>query len=57
MPTKMHMEPEPGDQTPEVGAATDVAPLGRDHAKPAHELTAEHRFDFGSEADALTQPR
>jgi uncharacterized membrane protein (DUF485 family) len=24
-----------------VGAATDVAPLGRDTAKPTHELTAE----------------
>lgn len=42
---KMHMEPEPGDQTPEVGAATDVAPLGRDHAKPAHELTADDDAD------------
>src|SRR5438128_11203228 len=29
-----------GDLTPEVGAATDVAPLGRGHLKPAHELTA-----------------
>ena len=28
------------DLTPEVGAATDVAPLGRAEAKPAHELTA-----------------
>lgn len=28
------------DLTPEVGAATDVAPLGRSDAKPAHELTA-----------------
>src|SRR2546425_12567868 len=28
------------DLTPEVGAATDVAPLGRSEAKPAHELTA-----------------
>jgi uncharacterized membrane protein (DUF485 family) len=28
------------DLTPEVGAATDVAPLGRADAKPAHELTA-----------------
>ena len=42
---KMHMEPEPGDFTPEVGAATDVAPLGRDHAKPAHELTADEDAD------------
>jgi uncharacterized membrane protein (DUF485 family) len=45
MPPKMHMEPEPGDPTPEVGAATDVAPLGRDHAKPAHELTADEDAD------------
>lgn len=51
MPPKMHMEPEPGDQTPEVGSATDVAPLGRDHAKPAHELTADE------EADALDWDR
>ena len=28
------------DLTPEVGVATDVAPLGRADAKPAHELTA-----------------
>jgi len=28
------------DLTPEVGAATDVAPLGRAEPKPAHELTA-----------------
>jgi uncharacterized membrane protein (DUF485 family) len=41
MPPKIQMEPEPGDQTPEVGSATDVAPLGRTQAKPAHELTAD----------------
>jgi len=28
------------DLTPEVGAATDVAPLGRAERKPPHELTA-----------------
>src|SRR5438045_3963223 len=28
------------DLTPEVGAATDVAPLGRAEAEPPHELTA-----------------
>src|SRR2546425_5248672 len=28
------------DLTPEIGAATDVAPLGRSESKPAHELTA-----------------
>ena len=42
---KIHMEPEPGDFTPEVGAATDVAPLGRGRAKPAHELTADEDAD------------
>ena len=46
MPPKIQMEPEPGDQTPEVGSATDVAPLGRGHAKPAHELTADEEADF-----------
>ena len=45
MPPKIHMEPEPGDQTPEVGAATDVAPLGRGTSKPAHELTADEDAD------------
>jgi uncharacterized membrane protein (DUF485 family) len=33
-------ETEIDDLTPEVGAATDVAPLGRAESKPAHELTA-----------------
>ncbi len=32
--------PEPGDPTPIVGSQTDIAPLGRSGAKPAHELTA-----------------
>src|SRR5437762_12900769 len=32
--------PVAGDLTPDVGAATDVAPLGRAEAKPGHELTA-----------------
>ena len=45
MPPKMNMEPEPGDFTPEVGSATDVAPLGRAGAKPAHELTADEDAD------------
>jgi uncharacterized membrane protein (DUF485 family) len=45
MPSKIPMEPEPGDQTPEVGSATDVAPLGRASAKPAHELTADEDTD------------
>ncbi len=40
-------KPETGidDLTPEVGAATDVASLGRSEAKPAHELTAEEDSD------------
>jgi uncharacterized membrane protein (DUF485 family) len=33
--------PDLEDLTPVVGAQTDIAPLGRDHPKPAHELTAE----------------
>ncbi|MET0622941.1 MAG: DUF485 domain-containing protein [Pyrinomonadaceae bacterium] len=45
MPPKIHLEPEPGDQTPEVGSATDVAPLGRAGAKPAHERTADEDLD------------
>jgi uncharacterized membrane protein (DUF485 family) len=34
-----------GDLTSEVGAATDVAPLGRSESKPAHELTAAEDSD------------
>ena len=34
-----------GDLTPEVGAAPDVAPLGRGGPKPAHELTAAEDAD------------
>ncbi|HEY0170255.1 MAG TPA: DUF485 domain-containing protein [Pyrinomonadaceae bacterium] len=45
MPPKNQTEPEPGDQTPEVGSATDVAPLGRSGAKPAHEQTADEDLD------------
>lgn len=45
MPPKMHIEPEPGDFTPESGSATDVAPLGRGDVKPAHELTADEDAD------------
>jgi uncharacterized membrane protein (DUF485 family) len=33
--------PEPRDPTPLVGSQTDMAPLGRTGAKPAHELTAD----------------
>ncbi|HEV2860836.1 MAG TPA: DUF485 domain-containing protein [Pyrinomonadaceae bacterium] len=42
---RRQLEPEPGDLTPEVGAETDVSPLGRDRAKPAHELTADEDRD------------
>ena len=45
MPRGPQLEPEPGDLTPIVGAATDVSPLGRDAAKPAHELTADEDAD------------
>lgn len=40
------LEPEPGDLTEIVGAATDVAPLGRDTPKPSHELTADEDVDI-----------
>jgi uncharacterized membrane protein (DUF485 family) len=41
-----HAVPEPsGDLTPVVGAQTDIAPLGRDLAKPMHELTADEDVD------------
>jgi uncharacterized membrane protein (DUF485 family) len=33
------------DPTPTIGAATDVAPLGHDMVKPAHELTAGEDTD------------
>ena len=33
------------DTTAVVGAETDVAPLGRDAPKPAHELTASEDVD------------
>jgi uncharacterized membrane protein (DUF485 family) len=33
------------DLTPLAGAPTDVAPLGRGAAKPAHELTADEDLD------------
>jgi uncharacterized membrane protein (DUF485 family) len=45
MPRGIKMEPEPGDLTPEVGAATDVSPLGRSGQKPAHEQTADEDVD------------
>ncbi|MDX6692737.1 MAG: hypothetical protein QOF02_340 [Blastocatellia bacterium] len=36
---------KPDDLTPVVGAATDVAPLGRAAGKPPHELTADEDVD------------
>lgn len=39
------MNSETTDPTPVVGAETDVAPLGREGAKPAHELTADEDVD------------
>ena len=38
-------ETAPGDLTPIVGAATDVAPLGHIGTKPRHELTADEDDD------------
>jgi uncharacterized membrane protein (DUF485 family) len=35
----------PTDPTPDTGAATDVAPLGRTKPKPAHEQTADEDID------------
>jgi uncharacterized membrane protein (DUF485 family) len=35
-----------GDRAPTVGAATDIASLGRSGAKPAHELTADEEPDI-----------
>lgn len=40
MANEEDQEPAPGDLTPIVGAATDVAPLGHTGTKPPHELTA-----------------
>jgi uncharacterized membrane protein (DUF485 family) len=56
MPPKIHMEPEPGDFTPEVGSATDVAPLGRGAAKPGHELTADEEADVADWDKVAAEP-
>ena len=45
MPRRKHAELEDGDLTPLVSAETDVAPLGRQSPKPAHELTADEDVD------------
>ncbi len=37
--------PDPRDYTPESAAPTDIAPLGRTAAKPAHERTADEDRD------------
>jgi len=37
--------PRNTDETPDTGAATDVAPLGRTNPKPAHEQTADEDID------------
>ncbi len=43
--SKDHLELGDADLTPLSGAATDVAPLGRDTGKPAHEMTADEDAD------------
>ena len=40
MSTDPQPKPVSADLTPQVGAATDIAPLGHAIPKPAHELTA-----------------
>ena len=40
-----HSDERLQDPTPVVGAATDIAPLGREGGKPAHELTADEDRD------------
>ena len=45
MSEREHLELSAGDLTAIAGAATDVAPLGRDHGKPGHELTADEDVD------------
>jgi uncharacterized membrane protein (DUF485 family) len=41
----MAPEPRNTDLTPDTGSATDVAPLGRSAAKPAHERSADEDID------------
>jgi uncharacterized membrane protein (DUF485 family) len=45
MSTQDREIPRDGDMTPDIGAATDVAPLGHGAAKPAHEQTADEDID------------
>ncbi|MCA1618771.1 MAG: DUF485 domain-containing protein [Acidobacteria bacterium] len=56
MPPKIQTEPEPGDQTPEAGSATDVAPLGRAGGKPGHELTADEDADVADWDRVAAEP-
>jgi uncharacterized membrane protein (DUF485 family) len=46
MPPDHGDRPLPADPTPEVGAATDIARLGRAGDKPWHERTAEEEADI-----------
>lgn len=41
----MKRKPPSSDPTPDTGAATDVAPLGRVGPKPLHEQTADEDID------------
>lgn len=45
------------DAAPSVGAATDVAPLGREHKKPSHELTADEDVDVADWARVARSPQ
>jgi uncharacterized membrane protein (DUF485 family) len=45
------------DAAPLVGAATDVAPLGRDHKKPSHELTADEDVDVADWSRVAASPQ
>lgn len=44
------------DPTPEVGAATDVSPLGRGKQKPSHELTADEDVDAADWGTVAAMP-
>src|SRR6266496_3902727 len=45
MPQDEKPDPTAADLTATVGAATDIAPLGKLGAKPSHELTADEDSD------------
>jgi uncharacterized membrane protein (DUF485 family) len=42
---RKYPETDPGDFTPTIGSATDVAPLGHPPVKPPHERTADEDLD------------